>query len=421
MDLNQRVMQMLQKLKSISWDKRVTRAGFLQPKAILCEGVILPINLTKNVQIKSNHSAWIHNLNIYEDNNYETEFKAAFAEDKLWTLQLISVFDNLTNQKNNLIQNLSNHTLQNFLAYAELLKQIQKFYVIAVPLTNFCEKELKKANLQPQDFAIPIKPLDIHAFHQSKKPLKEFAWIKTFYNIVEPLKKEDLIKAEATHITTPQIPKTHNHLIHGLQVAIFVRNRIKELSQQLWFAVDPLAETLASQLNISKHDFFHLTVQEVVASLEINQTTISHDELEKRKNCFVVGKIDGNDLLMSGAKAQTIVDAFSEKKTSKEVKGTTASNGKAKGKVKVLLSLDDKKAFNRGDILVTTMTTPDFLPLMAKASAIITDEGGLSCHAAIVSRELNIPCIIGTGNATKVLKDNQHIEIDADKGIVTPL
>ena len=64
------------------------------------------------------------------------------------------------------------------------------------------------------------------------------------------------------------------------------------------------------------------------------------------------------------------------------------------------------------------MTRPDFMPLMRKAKAVITDEGGITCHAAIVSRELGIPCIIGTKIATKVLKDGDMVEVDANKGIV---
>ncbi len=64
------------------------------------------------------------------------------------------------------------------------------------------------------------------------------------------------------------------------------------------------------------------------------------------------------------------------------------------------------------------MTTPDFIPAMKKASAIITDEGGITCHAAIVSRELKKPCIIGTTNATKILRNGDSVEVDANNGIV---
>ena len=67
---------------------------------------------------------------------------------------------------------------------------------------------------------------------------------------------------------------------------------------------------------------------------------------------------------------------------------------------------------------MTGMTRPEFVPLMKRASAIVTDEGGITCHAAIVSRELNIPCIIGTKIVTKVLKDGDEVEVDADNGVV---
>ncbi len=75
----------------------------------------------------------------------------------------------------------------------------------------------------------------------------------------------------------------------------------------------------------------------------------------------------------------------------------------------------------KGDILVTSMTTPDYVPAMEKALAFVTDEGGLSCHAAIVAREMKKPCIIGTKIATKVLKENDLVEVDANKGIIKKL
>ncbi len=72
----------------------------------------------------------------------------------------------------------------------------------------------------------------------------------------------------------------------------------------------------------------------------------------------------------------------------------------------------------RGDILVAATTGPEIMAACQRAGAIVTDEGGITSHAAIVSRELNIPCIIGTKIATKVLKDGQLVEVDAEKGVV---
>ncbi len=75
----------------------------------------------------------------------------------------------------------------------------------------------------------------------------------------------------------------------------------------------------------------------------------------------------------------------------------------------------------KGDILVAQFTTPDFVPAMEKAAAIIADQGGVSSHAAIVSRELGVPCVIDTKNATRVIKDNDLIEVNAKTGLVKVL
>ena len=87
---------------------------------------------------------------------------------------------------------------------------------------------------------------------------------------------------------------------------------------------------------------------------------------------------------------------------------------------KVRIILDPKKTahFKRGEILVAPMTSPDYIFAMKKSAAVITDAGGLTSHVAIVSRELGIPCIVGTKIATKVLKDGDLVEVDANKGIV---
>ncbi|MEM0293020.1 MAG: pyruvate, water dikinase [Saccharolobus sp.] len=102
------------------------------------------------------------------------------------------------------------------------------------------------------------------------------------------------------------------------------------------------------------------------------------------------------------------------------VRGLPASPGIVYGRAKVILDIKDAKVseIEKGDILVTRMTDPDWVPLMKMASAIVTDEGGMTSHAAIVSRELGIPAVVGTRDATKVIKDNQMITVDAIRGIV---
>jgi len=102
-----------------------------------------------------------------------------------------------------------------------------------------------------------------------------------------------------------------------------------------------------------------------------------------------------------------------------EVSGIPASHGQAKGKAYVVKSAKEaQKVLKRGGILITSMTTVDYLPAMRRASAIVTDDGGLTCHAAIVSRELKIPCVVGTKIATQVFKNGDRIKVDATHGII---
>jgi pyruvate,water dikinase len=100
------------------------------------------------------------------------------------------------------------------------------------------------------------------------------------------------------------------------------------------------------------------------------------------------------------------------------VSGLGSSPGKATGKARLVGKLDQLDKVGEGDIMVTEMTTPDMVPAMKRAGGIVTDEGGMTSHAAIVSRELGVPAVVGTGNATAVLEDDRRISIDGDKGSV---
>jgi pyruvate,water dikinase len=100
------------------------------------------------------------------------------------------------------------------------------------------------------------------------------------------------------------------------------------------------------------------------------------------------------------------------------VRGMGVSPGQGIGRVRIMLNIKDMSGFKEGDVLVTEMTTPDWVPAMKMASAVITDLGGKTCHAAIVSRELGVPCIVGTEKGTKVLKDGDLVTVDGQRGLV---
>ncbi|MBW2173731.1 MAG: phosphoenolpyruvate synthase, partial [Deltaproteobacteria bacterium] len=100
------------------------------------------------------------------------------------------------------------------------------------------------------------------------------------------------------------------------------------------------------------------------------------------------------------------------------VRGMGVSPGQGIGRVRIMLNIKDMSGFKEGDVLVTEMTTPDWVPAMRIASAVITNLGGKTCHAAIVSRELGVPCIVGTEKGTKVLKDGDLVTVDGQRGLV---
>ena len=100
------------------------------------------------------------------------------------------------------------------------------------------------------------------------------------------------------------------------------------------------------------------------------------------------------------------------------VKGIGVSPGTAVGKIRVIEKIKDISRFHEGEVLVTEMTTPDWVPAMKIAAAVVTNLGGKTCHAAIVSRELGVPCIVGTEKATRVLKDGQTVTVDGQRGII---
>jgi phosphohistidine swiveling domain-containing protein len=156
---------------------------------------------------------------------------------------------------------------------------------------------------------------------------------------------------------------------------------------------------------------------------EIRQDTVpSRKILEERETA---GIIVVDDYLVSAGdfeklKKQHDFTLEQEKDLSsvKEFKGQVAYGGKIRGEAQIIMKQKDLGKMKFGGILVSSMTVPTFLPAMQKAAAFVTDEGGITCHIAIVARELKKPCIIGTKFATQVLKDGDEVEVNADNGTV---
>jgi pyruvate, water dikinase len=164
----------------------------------------------------------------------------------------------------------------------------------------------------------------------------------------------------------------------------------------------------------------------VLSDSEIKKLARYALELEEHYNLpqDIEFAIDSNEIYIVQTRPITTLKTKTEKINidSKDkkilLKGIPASPGIGVGKVKIIHDLKDLNKISKGDILVTKMTNPDMVVTMQKSSGVVTDEGGQTCHAAIISREMGIPAIVGTGDATSILKDNEIITVDAFNGVV---
>ncbi len=197
----------------------------------------------------------------------------------------------------------------------------------------------------------------------------------------------------------------------------------KEAMSFAAYASEPLHREIAKRLNLSFLQVRFMLLPEVKQALL--QGIFNESELLARTKHVVFGAFDNGKrmVIATGKEADTFVALAKQPEVREihELTGTCACPGKATGEVKIINRPSDMSKMQKGDVLVSYATTPDIVPAMRLASAIITDLGGLTCHAAIVSRELNLPCVIGAKIATKWLKDRDKVEVDATNGVVKKL
>jgi phosphohistidine swiveling domain-containing protein len=156
----------------------------------------------------------------------------------------------------------------------------------------------------------------------------------------------------------------------------------------------------------------------------INGIKLSPAELKKRQRAMFVYFDSSNEILLSGEKAVKQDEIFEKffltrfNFRNKSLKGAGVSSGKVSGRVRLIKKFKDFNKVKKGEIVVAPMTRPAYNVYLKKAGAIITDEGSVLCHAAIIAREFNIPCVVSTKIATKVLHDGVLADVDADKGVI---
>ena len=219
-------------------------------------------------------------------------------------------------------------------------------------------------------------------------------------------------------------------MANTIRTYIFLRTYMTEHTDHLFFnARTTILTEISRRFNISETDLVMLSLDEIekVVAGELLVDNKLDRLVNLRRKGFAMVWLNKKCETYFGEDAVELQNIVSVKLLSSEnddnngeklIKGDIANKGKVTGRAKVVLSYNDVSKVEEGDILVASMTTPDYVAAMEKAIGFVTDEGGITCHAAIISREFSIPCIVGTVNGTKVIKDGDMIELDAYNGIV---
>jgi len=265
------------------------------------------------------------------------------------------------------------------------------------------------------DLSFPDKKNSHNFFEEELRtgaPLKElvakYGWMKVRDGFSEPYTedefkelKKNLPAKPAKEMKKIDLPKDLKPIINEVRELVYFRTLRTDVFYELMFLARPIVIEVA--------ELYGLKFQEL-------SNYSAYD--------LMVGKLKKHPDLVSCACYKNEFTFFNKPILPKRdlgdktIKGNIAYKGKATGLVKIVKNVGDLSKVNVGDILVTHMTSPNYLTAMQKAAAFVTDEGGITCHAAIVAREMKKPCIIGTKIATKVLHDGDLVEVDADKGVV---
>lgn len=229
-------------------------------------------------------------------------------------------------------------------------------------------------------------------------------------------------EAYKTALSDPLTAKNLEKLGH-------LKNEGREYLNKLLFGsasyISKVLSVVSKQFNVSVEDLFWYSTKEILSLFKNKH--VPKEELDRRRNSYVFRIEDGKMVTLSGKEAKNFIKEFhSILEHTTILKGITANKGKINGTARVLLYGADTfdhvskmvEKMKKGEILVAETTSPEIIVACQKAGAILTNQGGLMSHAAIVSREIGIPCVVGLENATHYIQTGDWLEVDADAGIV---
>lgn len=275
-------------------------------------------------------------------------------------------------------------------------------------------KKLDPSLTNQQIFALlaPSKPSFLARFHKAcgtrsdEDVIKEFFYVKASYWQQPELGKQDLVHEEIAIAQKPAMKGEVADFIHIIEEFIAMQDERKANALRLCMCLKKIAMLAAESIGYSLDKMENMSVHEFLRVLEGEKIDNS-----ERKNCLWVFTKKGYGISGEHKKAKAALQKGGS------LKGRVACQGCVSGTAKIVLSEDDFFKVEDGDILVASMTRPEYLPVMKKAAAFVTAEGGVTCHAAVVARELGKPCLISVRGALG-LKDGEKVEVDAVNGVV---
>ena len=239
------------------------------------------------------------------------------------------------------------------------------------------------------------------------------------WTLVDYIKRAQSLSDDKNKLDRQKQPKVAISLSKEMEETLYSvrllneqRARRIEYFNKWIYTLSPLWDYCLKRFNFSKVEFINCTFEELKTGLRTGEFPCSKEELFLRSKGYFVDWSKKQSVFKSAPiKHESIQDVV-------EFGGMPTYKGFVRGTVSVVRGSGDFSKFKDGSVLVAPLTTPNFMVVLSKAKAIITDIGGITSHSAIVSRELGIPCIVGTKIATKVLKDGDLVEVDAERGIV---
>lgn len=264
-----------------------------------------------------------------------------------------------------------------------------------------------------------------------REHVQEFSWFGSHHWVGEGYTLEECLDQINEAIQSPKDIHTKEIVIGDEHPAIrlvasgvFWRTHAAEVTAKVVYESRSKLEALGKLTGLTYDELVYLSGPEVSALNEDTDSALLKASIAERKEGYGCIVDDSGIHLVTGDVLTSLLaqmlSAPADQVT--EFKGSVASKGPViSGIARVVLSPDDFNKLQDGDILVVPETTPDYVPLMKRASAVITDVGGITSHAAIISRELKKPCVIGTKIGTQVLHDGDLVEVDAERGIVRVL